>query len=174
VSVRQQLVLIGLMGSGKTSVGKRCAQRLGRPFVDVDDVTGTLAGMPVPEFLAARGETEFRALERQAVADICASPEALVIACGGGTVLDPDNRARLGAVGLVVWLRAPAAVLARRVGDGATRPLIAHDPAGALARLEVLRQPAYEAAADRVVDTEDVAIDAVVERVLAEFAEAVA
>ena len=170
----QHLVLIGLMGSGKTSVGKRCAQRLGRPFVDIDDVSATLAGMPVPEFLAARGEAEFRALEKQAVADVCASPESLVIACGGGTVLDPDNRAKLRGVGLVVWLRAPAAVLARRVGDGSTRPLIAHDPAGALARLEILRQPAYEAAAERTVDTEDLAIDAVVERVLSEFAEAAA
>jgi shikimate kinase len=170
----KQLVLIGLMGSGKTSVGKRCAQRLARPFVDVDDVTATLAGMPVPEFLAARGEAEFRALEKQAVADVCASPESLVIACGGGTVLDPENRAKLRAVGLVVWLRAPAEVLARRVGDGSTRPLIAHDPAGTLARLERMRQPAYEATADRTVDTDDVALDDVVERVLLAFAEAAA
>jgi shikimate kinase len=160
------------MGAGKTTVGKRCAQRLSRAFVDTDDVVGALAAMPVPEFLATHGELEFRALERQAVADVCSSPESLVIACGGGAVLDPENRTRLRHVGVVVWLRAPAAVLATRVGDGSSRPLLAGDPAGALARLEIARQPCYEAAADRVVDTEGVDVEGVVDRVLAEFAEA--
>src|SRR5689334_24650057 len=124
----QHLVLIGLMGAGKTSVGARCAERTGRAFVDTDDVVERLAGMPVPEFFATSGEAKFRALERDAVADVCASPEPLVIACGGGTVVDPENRRRIAGAGFVVWLQADVDVLTRRCGDGRNRPLLAGDP----------------------------------------------
>src|SRR6185312_9210730 len=88
----KHLILIGLMGAGKTTVGKRCADRLDRSFVDTDDVVVSLAGMPVDEVFATFGEPRFRELERSAVGDVAASPAPLVIACGGGTVLDPDNR----------------------------------------------------------------------------------
>jgi shikimate kinase len=107
------LVLVGLMGAGKTTVGQACAARLGRAFVDTDDLVVTLAGVPFDEIWRDGGEPRFRELERAAVADACASPDPLVIACGGGAVLDPDNRARLRAAGVVVWLRAPVDVLAR-------------------------------------------------------------
>lgn len=166
-----QLVLVGLMGAGKTTVGRRCAERLGRAFVDTDDVAEKFAMMPVPDYLSTHGEPAFRELERNAVAQVCASPESLVIACGGGTVLDPENRKQLRGVGVVVWLRAPAAVLATRVGDGRSRPLIAHDPPSALARLELLREPAYEATAHRTVDTDGLEIDEVVDAVLRSFEE---
>jgi shikimate kinase len=165
--VTQHLVLVGLMGAGKTTVGRRCAQLLERDFVDTDDVVVRLAGMPVPEFFAANGEPAFRALERQAVADACASPAPLVIACGGGSVVDADNRRRLAGAGFVVWLRAPVTVLTERVGEGADRPLLAGDPRGNLTRLLALREPAYEAVADAVVDTEGRGIDDVATAVLA-------
>jgi shikimate kinase len=165
--VTQHLVLVGLMGAGKTTVGRRCAQLLERDFVDTDDVVVRLAGMPVPEFFAANGEAAFRALERQAVADACASPAPLVIACGGGSVVDADNRRRLAGAGFVVWLRAPVTVLTERVGEGADRPLLAGDPRGNLTRLLALREPAYEAVADAVVDTEGRGIDDVATAVLA-------
>jgi shikimate kinase len=167
--VTKHLVLVGLMGAGKTTVGRRCAQLLERDFVDTDDVVVRLAGMPVPEFFAANGEPAFRALERQAVADVCASPAPLVIACGGGSVVDADNRRRLASTGFVVWLRAPVTVLTERVGGGADRPLLAGDPRGNLTRLLALREPAYEAVADAVVDTEGLGIDDVAAAVLAAF-----
>src|SRR5689334_495492 len=166
----QHLVLIGLMGAGKTSVGARCAERTGRAFVDTDDVVERLAGMPVPEVFATFGEARFRALEREAVADVCASPEPLVIACGGGTVVDPENRRRLGAAGYVVWLRAPVDVLVARCGaQDRARPLLAGDPRGALTRLLAMREPSYAAAADLQVDTAERSVDDIVDAVLDAF-----
>jgi shikimate kinase len=165
----KHLALVGLMGAGKSTVGRECARRLARPFVDTDEQIVTIAGISVDEIFATRGESAFRAYERDVVADVCASLAPLVIACGGGTVLDPENRKVLRASSVVVWLRAPAAVLAERCGDGATRPLLRGDPAGALTRLERLRAPAYEAAAHCIVDTEGLDRNGVTEAVLAEF-----
>jgi shikimate kinase len=166
----RHLVLIGLMGAGKTTVGKVCARRLGRTFVDTDDVVTGTARMTVDEIFTEGGEAGFRRLEHDVVADVCASPEPLVVACGGGAVLDPDNRRALRSAGIVVWLRAPAGTLAGRVGDGSTRPLLRDDPVGALARLERLREPAYEAAAHVSVDTDGVDVESVAGAVLAAFA----
>jgi shikimate kinase len=95
-----------------------------------------------------------------------------VIACGGGTVLDPENRRKLRAAGVIVWLRAPVPVLAARVGDGGTRPLLAGNPAGALTRLEKLRDPVYDVAAHCVVDTEDADILGVADAVIGAYEEA--
>ncbi len=95
-----------------------------------------------------------------------ASPEPLVIACGGGTVIDPENRSRLRATGTVVWLQAPVPVLANRVGSGESRPLLAGDPVGALTRLGATREVAYEATAHGQVDTGTRDVDAVADAVL--------
>jgi shikimate kinase len=167
----RHLVLVGLMGAGKTTVGRRCAKRLGRPFVDTDDLVVTLAAMPFDEIWREGGEARFRELERQAVLDVCASPEPLVVACGGGTVVDAGNRRLLKDAGIVVWLQAPTTVLAARVGTGASRPMLAGDPEGALARLGAARDDAYSAAADVVVDTGERRVDEVVTAVLDAFAE---
>ena len=166
---KQHLVLVGLMGAGKTTVGRVCAQRLDRDFVDTDDVVTRLAGMSVPELFATGGEARFRALERDAVADVCASPAPLVIGCGGGTVADAGNRRALSAAGFVVWLRAPVEVLAGRVGDGDDRPLLRGDPRGALTRLAAMRDAAYDAVADVEVDTEGRGVDDVATAVLDAF-----
>ena|SRR5438132_2979820 len=165
----KHLVLIGLMGAGKTTVGTACAQRLGRTFVDTDDLVVGIAHTTVEGIFAEGGEPRFRRLEHEVVADVVASPEPLVIACGGGTVLDVDNRRALRAAGVVVWLRAPVSTLLSRVGEGSTRPLLRDDPEGALARLERLREPAYEAAAHATVDTDDLDIVAVADAVLSVF-----
>jgi shikimate kinase len=167
----RHLVLVGLMGSGKTTVGRRSARRLDRDFVDLDDLIMTHAAMSIEDIWRDRGEERFRELEREVVVDVCASPVPLVIACGGGTVVDAENRRRLREVGTVVWLRARTAVLASRVGNDARRPLLAGDPAGALARLAEVRAEAYAAAADAVVDTDDRDVNAVTAAVLAAFEE---
>ena len=165
----RHLVLVGMMGAGKSTVGRRCAERLRRPFVDTDDVVATVAGATVAEVFAREGEAVFRELERTAVADACASPAPAVIAVGGGAVLDPDNRRRLRGAGLVVWLCAPVDQLAHRVGDASTRPLLAGDAEAALRRIDALRRPAYEAAAHATVDTGGASVDAVVDAVLTTF-----
>ena len=168
---RRHLVLVGLMGAGKTTVGRRCAERLGRAFVDTDELIVTRAAMPFEELWRTGGEARFRESEREVVVEVCASPAPLVIACGGGTVVDPDNRRHLRGAGVVVWLQAPTAVLAARVGNDESRPLLAGDPAGALARLSALRADAYTAAADAVVETDGRDVEEVADSVLAAFAE---
>jgi 3-dehydroquinate synthase len=150
---KRHLVLVGMMGSGKSTVGRACAAELGRELIDTDALVEEGAGRSVAEIFASAGEAEFRERERRAVFEACDRPPA-VIACGGGAVLDADSRARLRATGVVVWLDAPPAVLAARIDDGAGRPLIAHqpEPVGALTRLAHERSDAYTAAADVVVD----------------------
>lgn len=168
----RHLVLVGMMGAGKSTVGAACAKRLGRPFVDTDEVVASIARIPVAEVFARDGEPAFRALEARAVADTCAAPEPSVIAMGGGAVLDRDNRKQMRGAGFVVWLRAPASQLAQRVGDGSGRPLLTGDPAVTLERLASVRQAAYEAAAHAAIDTAGLSKTAVVDAVLAHFADA--
>jgi shikimate kinase len=160
------------MGAGKTTVGAACATRLDRPFVDTDELVVAAAGRTVEEIFATSGEAGFRALEQQAVADACASPQPLVIACGGGVVLDPQNRNVLHGAGFVVWLRAEPSELATRVrAEARVRPLL--PPAGeeqALARLATLREAAYAAVADVEVATDGRSVDEVADVVLEEVA----
>jgi shikimate kinase len=169
----RHLVLVGLMGAGKTTVGQRCAELLDRAFVDTDQLIEANARMGVADIFAEHGEQEFRTLERDAIADACASPEPLVIACGGGAVVDAENRRQLRAHGVVVWLRASPAELGARVGadTGADRPLLAGaaSPAATLERLRAQREPAYEAAADVQVDTEGRTVDEVADAVVQEY-----
>ena len=167
----RHVVLVGLMGAGKTSVGARCAVALGRPFVDTDELVEATAGRTVSEIFASEGEDGFRARERIAVADVCASPQPLVIACGGGAVLDPENRAAMRERGIVVWLRGTPERLAERVGGGEGRPLLdGRAPVETLERLAVLRAAAYEAAAHVTIDTDEIGVEEVASRVMEELA----
>ncbi len=171
----RHLVLVGLMGAGKTTVGRRCAARLGRTFVDTDELVEAVVGRTVAEIFATEGETAFRALEHTAVEDACAAPEPIVIACGGGAVLDPANRAALTAHGFVVWLQAASDRLAARVGAGDDRPLLRGGPAEPqLERLAVLRSDLYASVADAVVTTDECDVEQVVDAVLTEVDRCVA
>lgn len=163
-SLRRPVVLVGLMGSGKSTVGKRVASALGVPFTDSDAEIERRSGCSVAELFADRGEPAFRALEAELVAELVEGGPA-VIATGGGAVLDPATRAALlGAT--VVWLRATPAVLVHRIADDGTRPLLADDPRGTLQRLASERDPLYREVADAVVDVDNVPRKLVVERVL--------
>ena len=123
------LVLVGLPGSGKSAVGRRVAARHGATFVDLDDVIEKAAGQPIPAIFAERGEAAFRALERQAVADL-GPPDVrpdvgLVVATGGGAVIDPRNRWALYRGRVPVWLDVRPEVLAQRLRRSPNvRPLI--------------------------------------------------
>jgi shikimate kinase len=165
------LVLVGLMGAGKTTVGKRCAALMARDFVDTDELVEAVAGKTVAEIFERDGEAVFRELERDAVRDACASPAPLVIACGGGAVLDGNSRALLQGSGLVVWLRAPAAVLGARVGSGTDRPLLGGEASAVttLERLAALRGPAYEATAEITIETDGRTVDEVAALVVEEY-----
>lgn len=165
-------MLVGLMGAGKTVVGRRCAELLGRPFVDTDELVEATVHMRVAEIFDTAGEEAFRDLERRAVEDACASPTPLVIACGGGAVLDAGNRCLLRDSGFVVWLRAAPEVLGARVGEGEDRPLLRRGDGVAvtLQALAVQRAPHYEDVAHRSVDTEGRDVEQVAERVVEELA----
>ncbi len=152
----EHVVVVGMMGSGKTTVGRAVANLLRRPFHDSDEEIIARTGCTVPEIFQSRGEAAFRAEERAVLAVALASPVPSVIAVAGGAVLDPDSRRRIRASAVVIWLRASPRTLAARVGAGAGRPLLEHDPAGTLVLLDARRRPIYRALADAVVDVDKV------------------
>ncbi len=159
--------LVGMMGAGKSSVGRVLAARLSRAFVDTDVEVERVAGCSVAEIFASEGEPAFRQRERAAVA-ACAASEA-VVALGGGAVAEPEIAQIVGAAGTSVYLRARPETLLDRVGDAEARPLLAGlDGAGRLARVSELlsaREPAYCGARERV-DTDDRSVDVVAAEVV--------
>lgn len=159
------IALVGLMGVGKTSLGKRLAVVLGLPFRDADDEIERAAGRSVSEIFAERGESEFRAGERRVIARLLDDPPH-VLATGGGAFAQPETRALLKQRAITIWLRADIAVLARRVARKDTRPLLSgKDPVAVLTALAETRYPAY-AEADLVIDTDANSQAATVEMVL--------
>jgi shikimate kinase len=161
------VVLIGMMGSGKTTVGSRLARRLDRPFVDSDVQVERRAARTVRQIFEEEGEAAFRALESEVLAEALASEEPAVIAAAGGTVLDPLNRTRMREAGTVVFLEAPPDSLAGRVGGDDHRPLLGDDPASALRRIDAERRDLYRATAHAVIDVGHEGPDEIVDRVLA-------
>lgn len=145
-STIDHVVLVGLSGSGKSTVGRLLAVRLGRPFLDTDSLIVALAGRSIPELFDAAGEAAFRAVERQAVAQALDGPPAIV-ATGGGAPVDAANREALWRGNFVVWLDAPVATLVGRLGrSGAGRPLLANGVAERLTALATARRHIYASA----------------------------
>lgn len=163
----RSIALIGFMGTGKTTVGKRLARRLGYTFVDSDSEIERRAGMPVREIFQEQGEEAFRSLEKEAVATLAPQPHH-VISTGGGTILQAENTDLLKANCLVVWLTATPGVILKRVGKAETRPLLAQarDPLARIRQLLDSRARYYEAAAHLQVDTTDRRPEAVVDEIL--------
>ncbi len=144
------IALVGMMGCGKSSVGRRLAQALGRNFVDSDSEIEAAAGMAVGDIFARLGEAEFRSGEARVIARLLAGPP-MVLATGGGAFVQPATRALLRARALTIWLDVPLPVLAERVGRRPTRPLLAgRDPLAVLTELDAVRRPAYVEADIRV------------------------
>lgn len=159
------LALVGLMGVGKTSVGRRVAQTLGLPFCDADEEIEAAAGRSVADIFAERGEAEFRSGERRVIARLLRGP-VHVLATGGGAFINAETRALMKREALVVWLRADLDVLVRRVSRRDTRPLLRdRDPREVLSELATARYPVY-AEAHLAVDTGDSSHHASVEAVL--------
>jgi len=168
------IVLVGMMGSGKSAVGRTLASMLGRPFVDTDAEIEARSGRPIPAIFAAEGEAAFRALEAAVIAEV-AGRDGQVIATGGGAVVNPANRAALRASGLVFWLDAPPAVLLERAAAQglAGRPLLAGpDPLGRLTALAAQRAAAYAEAAHHRVETAGLGVEAVAGSIAAKVKEA--
>ena len=149
---RGTIALIGPSGAGKTEIGRRLAEALGRPLIDTDALIVEREGRLIPEIFEEDSEKGFRRLEGEAVAEASGTPGA-VVACGGGAVLNPENVEKLRRSGLVVYLQVSPEVAAERVGSGRGRPLLDGQPVRK--RLEALiaeREAAYRAAADFVVN----------------------
>ena len=163
----RSLVLVGLMGAGKSSVGKRLAQRLGLPFVDADNEIEAAAGCTIEEIFARHGEAAFRDGERRVIARLLEGPRQ-VLATGGGAFMDPATRAKIRAHGTSIWLKADLDVLVRRCARRPNRPLLLQgDPRQVLERLMRERYPVY-AGADLTIDSgeqpHELVVESIVER----------
>ena len=169
-SMPRTIALVGLMGVGKTTVGRRLANRLGREFVDADAEIEAAAAMTVSDIFAKLGEPEFRAGEARVIRRLL-DGEPKVLATGGGAMLNPDTRALLKTRSVSVWLRADLDVLAARVSRRDTRPLLrGKDPRQVLGALAEARYPIY-AEADLAVDVGGGSHAQAVESVIAALAD---
>ncbi|HEX7007990.1 MAG TPA: shikimate kinase [Alphaproteobacteria bacterium] len=165
LQVTRTIVLVGLMGAGKSCVGRRLATRLGLPFIDADREIEQAAGCSIPEFFARHGEAAFRDGERRVIKRLLSNP-VHVLATGGGAFMDPQTRALVRECGISVWLRADLDLLLRRVLRRTDRPLLqVADPRRKLEELIALRYPVY-AEADVTVDSDDGPPEATVEKVI--------
>jgi shikimate kinase len=149
------VLLIGFMGAGKSTVGRLLASRLGAEFVDLDDEIRAREGASIAQLFSVRGESGFRAAERRALEDVAARDD-VVVACGGGVVVDEASRAVLAGAGTIVYLRVSSGVALARVGkDTVGRPLLQGCAPGAAAALLRSRERIYEAVAEVTLETEE-------------------
>jgi len=165
----RSIVLVGMMGAGKSSVGRRLAAELGIPFVDADNEIEAAAGMTIPEIFDTHGEAYFRSGEARVIARLLDSGPQ-VLATGGGAFISPQTRALIRERGISVWLNADVEVLLRRIKRRSDRPLLrTDDPEHTLRRLVEVRSPIY-AEADVTVHSRDVAHEAIVGDIIAALA----
>src|SRR5262245_48858850 len=165
----RSIVLVGMMGAGKSSVGRRLAARLGIAFVDADTNIEEAAQMTIPEIFESYGEAAFRSAETRVIARLLdGGPQ--VLATGGGAFMHPETRAAIAGRGISVWLDAELDVLLRRVKRRSDRPLLkAGDPAETLGRLIAERSPVY-ALADMTIQSRDVPHDRIVDEIIVALA----
>jgi shikimate kinase len=162
---RRMIVLVGLMGAGKSTVGRRLAARLDLPFRDADQEIEAAAGMTIPDIFAAHGEAYFRDGERRVIARLLQDGPG-VLATGGGAYINPETRARIAELGVSIWLRADFDILMRRVRKRSNRPLLQNpDPESTMRRLMETRHPIY-ALADIAIDSREAPHERVVQEAI--------
>jgi shikimate kinase len=166
----RSIVLVGMMGVGKSSIGRRLGARLGVPFVDADSEIEKAAGMSIADIFARHGEASFRSGEARVIARLLESGPQ-VLATGGGAVMNSDTRAAIKAKGVSVWLSAEFDVLMRRIAKRKSdRPMLqTADPAATLRQLQADREPFY-AQSDITVQSREVPHDAIVGEIVRELA----
>jgi len=158
---KRSLVLVGLMGAGKSTVGRRLAQKLGLPFLDADHEIEAAAGMTIPDIFSIYGEEYFRDGERRVIARLL-QEGPIVLATGGGAFMNEETRAGIAEFGVSIWLRADLDVLMRRVRKRSNRPLLQNaDPEGTMRKLMDVRYPVY-GQADLTVESHEAPHDRVV------------
>ena len=163
----QMIVLIGLMGSGKTTVGRALAKRLKLVFSDSDDAVEKIAKRSVREIFENQGEDIFRKLESQALGELCDAKSPTVLAVAGGAIISQSNRDLLQKnAKCIVWLDAPTPTLISRTGRGKHRPLLDGDPVGSLNKMRLDREHLYQSLATHHLVTQSQTIDEVVERII--------
>jgi shikimate kinase len=165
------IALIGLMGAGKSTVGKLVASELQLGFMDVDEAIVEQTGATVRQLWEAGGEAAYRVLESRIVLETLAAPNPQVLATPGGAVLDPAVRRALEPA-FVVWLRADPEVLATRLEEDSHRPLLRDDPAGVLRRMADERSEIYRNLADLTADVDAQSPEAVADLVVRSFRDA--
>ena len=163
---RRSIVLVGIMGVGKSSIGRRLAARLGVPFVDADSEIEKAAGMSIPDIFARHGEAYFRNGEARVIARLLESGPQ-VLASGGGAVMNADTRATIKGKGVSIWLKAEFDVLMRRIAKRKNeRPMLqTDDPSETLRQLMITREPVY-ALADLTVQSREAPHEAIVAEIM--------
>ena len=170
MTLQKTVALVGMMGAGKTSLGRRLATRLEVPFHDADHEIETAAGLTVSEIFAKFGEPYFRDGERRVIARLLGEAPH-ILASGGGAFMDPATRAAMKENALTVWLKAPAGVLRSRVKKRDTRPLLqSGDPRETIEKLLAIREPVY-AQADITLECADESHHSAVDRIVAALRE---
>lgn len=171
VNEERNIYLVGLMGAGKTTVGRQLARKLGRPFLDSDHEIVARTGVPIPTIFEIEGEEGFRRREVQTIAELTEGT-GMVLATGGGVVMNAENRRRLHETGWVAYLNVPPQQLHERTRHDRNRPLLSvADPLARLRELYALRDPLYRETAHIVVDGARLAASGIVQLLLREFNE---
>ena len=158
----RSIVLVGMMGAGKSSIGRRLAGRLGIPFIDADTEIESAAGMTIPEIFEKHGEPYFRAGEARVIARLLDNGPQ-VLATGGGSLMDPQTRALIGQKGISIWLKADVDVLLKRTKRRNDRPLVEK-----IKDLLPVREPIY-AQADIIIQSRDEPHDTIIDEIMGEL-----
>lgn len=167
---QRSIVMVGLMGCGKTSVGRRIGQQLGMPFVDADAAIEEAAGKTIKEIFDDHGETYFRDGERRVIQRLLRTP-AQVLATGGGAYMNAETRAGIAAAGVAIWLKAELPLLMKRVMKRSNRPLLqAKDPEAVMRNFITMRYPVY-AEAPVIVESRDLPHDIMAARAIEALAD---
>ena len=163
----RNIILVGPMGAGKTTIGKQLAHQLGREFYDSDRVIEEHTGADIPLIFELEGEAGFRKREKNILADLVKKND-IVLATGGGVVLDPDNRELLSKSGFVVYLNVPLSQLINRTSKDKNRPLLqTEDPKKKLEEILSVRDPLYRDVADEIIKTDVSPVRNVVKKIMA-------